>query len=59
MKKCKTLLRIFIFWANIFAQDQFNNEFDYSKIMKVPDLSFVNQVYTGLDILEQMDFRIL
>tara|TARA_B100000949_G_C14287445_1_gene455115 strand:+ start:2727 stop:4034 length:1308 start_codon:yes stop_codon:yes gene_type:complete len=59
VKKFKALLPIFIFWASIFAQDQFNNEFDYSQIIKVPDLSFVNQVYTGLDILEQMDFRIL
>ena len=25
--------------------------------MAVPDLTFLNNVYTGLDILEQMDFE--
>ena len=25
--------------------------------MDIPDLSFVGKVYSGLDILEQMDFR--
>ena len=33
--------------------------YDYSTIIPVPDLSFLNKVYTGLDILEQMDFSSL
>ena len=33
------------------------NKYQYSKIIDVPDLSFVGTVYTGLDILEQMDFK--
>ena len=36
-----------------------NNKYAYSSIVNVPDLSFFNHVYTGLDILEQMDFDIL
>ena len=32
-------------------------EYKYSKVMDIPDLSFLKNVYTGLDILEQMDFR--
>ena len=35
-----------------------NNKYAYSSIVNVPDLSFFNHVYTGLDILEQMDFDI-
>jgi len=30
--------------------------FKYSEIEPIPDLSFVKKVYTGLDVLEQMDF---
>jgi len=36
-----------------------NNRYEYSSIIAVPDLSFFNHVYTGLDILEQMDFELL
>tara|TARA_A100001015_G_C15042732_1_gene740915 strand:- start:4170 stop:5477 length:1308 start_codon:yes stop_codon:yes gene_type:complete len=32
-------------------------EFKYSRVMEIPDLSFFPNVYTGLDILEQMDFN--
>ena len=31
-------------------------DFQYSKVVEVPDLSFMPHVYTGLDVLEQMDF---
>jgi len=41
----------------ISGQDTLKNHYKYSKIIPVPDLSFFDQVYTGLDILEQMDFR--
>ena len=30
--------------------------FNYTKIESIPDLSFIKKVYTGLDVLEQMDF---
>ena len=30
----------------------YNNKYEYSKIIDVPDLSFVGKVYSGLDILE-------
>ena len=33
--------------------------YDYSEIMDIPDLSFVETVYSGLDIIEQMDFKLL
>ena len=33
------------------------NKYEYSKIIDIPDLSFVGKVYSGLDILEQMDFE--
>ena len=33
--------------------------YDYSEIMDIPDLSFVETVYSGLDIIEQMDFNLL
>ena len=29
----------------------------HSSIMPIPDLSFLSNVYTGLDIIEQMDFK--
>ena len=32
-------------------------QYKYSKIVNVPDLSFIGKVYSGLDILEQMDFK--
>ena len=32
-------------------------EFEHTRVVKVPDLSFTNRVYTGLDILAQMDYR--
>ena len=49
---------LYLFINNCFnvAQAQ-RKEFDYSKIIEVPDLSFFNHVYTGLDILEQMDYK--
>ena len=42
-----------------FGQDSSKAFFQFSKLMPIPDLSFFNQVYTGLDILEQMDFKSL
>ena len=31
-------------------------DYSHTKIQAIPDLSFMKDVYTGLDILEQMDF---
>tara|TARA_Y100000590_G_C15665420_1_gene994260 strand:+ start:109 stop:1419 length:1311 start_codon:yes stop_codon:yes gene_type:complete len=39
------------------GKDSSDIEFKYSKIMAIPDLSFLDNVYSGLDILEQMDFK--
>ena len=36
-----------------------SKNFEYSTVVDVPDLSFFNHIYTGLDILEQMDFKFL
>ncbi len=33
------------------------NQYEHSKVINIPDLSFLGKVYSGLDILEQMDFR--
>ena len=35
------------------------NNYEYTKIINVPNLSFFNDTYTGLDILQQMDLNIL
>jgi len=62
-KDSMTLIRqklISIFLVAVgFSQDSTTTQFNYSKVHIVPDLSFIQQVYTGLDILEQMDFSIL
>ena len=44
---------------NIYSNeyDSTINRYDYSNVVKVPDLSFLGKVYSGLDILEQMDFK--
>ena len=31
-------------------------DYTYTKIQAIPDLSFMKDVYTGLDVLDQMDF---
>ncbi len=48
-----------LFICNLFGNDivSSKNTYKYSTIMDIPDLSFVGKVYSGLDILEQMDFR--
>lgn len=40
-----------------YSQDSSSLSFDNTKIMKIPNLSFFSNIYTGLDILEQMDFK--
>ena len=52
----RSILYFFVFFCCPKASD---NGYEYSSIVSVPDLSFFNHVYTGLDILEQMDFDLL
>ena len=52
----RSILYFFVFFCCSRASD---NGYEYSSIVSVPDLSFFNHVYTGLDILEQMDFDLL
>tara|TARA_B100000686_G_scaffold347198_1_gene435379 strand:+ start:858 stop:2165 length:1308 start_codon:yes stop_codon:yes gene_type:complete len=48
----------FLFLAIVaIAQNSAKDKYQYSKILSIPDLSFSPKVYTGLDILEQMDFK--
>jgi len=51
----KILSLIFLIVA-VAAQDSNQKKYQYSQILKIPDLSFLPNVYSGLDILEQMDF---
>ena len=58
MKRFKRIFILFYFLAfQINGQDSTKKIYQFSKIETVPNLSFFNQVYTGLDILEQMDFK--
>ena len=54
------IISLFLFLLNIsvhlFGQDSIKSAYKYSNIVSVPDLSFFKQVYSGLDILQQMDF---
>ena len=43
---------IILFLLGIISAQDYN----YTKIQAIPDLSFMKDVYTGLDLLEQMDF---
>ena len=53
-------IKIIIILSSVvcFSQND-KNTFKYTSIVKVPDLSFFDHIYTGLDIIEQMDFQIL
>ena len=60
MSLIRTLLSLLLStMVMTFGQDSSKASFQYSTLMPIPDLSFFNQVYTGLDILEQMDFKSL
>ena len=47
------------FISKLFGNDNAltKNKYEHSKVIDIPDLSFVGKVYSGLDILEQMDFE--
>lgn len=51
------ILLLIITWTVLFGQDTSRQSFQYSSVLETPDLSFIKQVYSGLDILEQMDFK--
>ena len=57
MKINRVLLYILLISVQSFGADSSRHIFNYSKVISVPDLSFFDHVYTGLDILEQMDFQ--
>ncbi len=46
-------------FALIWGIDSTKFDFKYSKVLKIPDLSFTKKVYPGLDILEQLDFNVI
>jgi len=48
---------IIIFILQIAFSQSDSSRFTYSTLLEIPDLSFLNRVYSGLDILEQMDFK--
>ena len=57
MKIFRFLILASLISAQSFGDDNVNNKFKFSKVMAIPDLTFLDDVYTGLDILEQMDFE--
>jgi len=57
MKIFRILILASLISTQSFGDDNGNKKFKFSKVMAVPDLTFLNNVYTGLDILEQMDFE--
>ena len=57
MKIFRFLILASLISTQSFGDDIGNKKFKFSKVMAVPDLTFLNNVYTGLDILEQMDFE--
>ena len=56
MIRIHQLVSFYFIVAASIAQESSRENYQYSQILTIPDLSFFNQVYTGLDILEQMDF---
>ena len=55
MNHFRQLLINLLFFSLLLGAD--STAFKYSSVVNIPDLSFINQTYTGLDILEQMDFK--
>ena len=57
MKIFRFLMLASLIFTQSVSEDNGNKKFKFSKVMAVPDLTFLNNVYTGLDIMEQMDFE--
>lgn len=49
-------IKLFLFCCIIILNNSFSREFKYSRVLSIPDLSFHPALFTGLDILEQLDF---
>lgn len=43
----------------LLSNERNDTNYLYSTIMEIPNLSFLERTYSGLDILEQIDFRLL
>ena len=50
------MMRKYLLILLLFCTAGWANDFQYSRVQDVPDLSFMPHVYTGLDVLDQMDF---
>ena len=59
MKSIKSKILFFVIYSIIICQNPDNLRYKNSAILDVPNLSFSENVYSGLDILDQMDFRLL
>jgi len=57
MKPLRHIHLFFLAGSLLVGQDTTINSFQYSTILETPNLSFIKHVYSGLDILEQMDFK--
>ena len=53
------ILLLFSFIALLKGTDSTKMAFKYSKVITIPDLSFTKKVYSGLDIAEQLDFKLI
>ena len=59
MKSIKSKILFLVIYSIIICQNPDNLRYKNSAILDVPNLSFSENVYSGLDILDQMDFRLL
>ena len=50
---------IIIIFTFLFGRNISENNYPHSSVVEIPNLSFVERTYSGLDILEQMDFSLL
>ncbi len=55
----KKILLLFFLFSILIGKEINNITFKNSRVIDVPDLSFTKKVFSGLDILEQMDFKLL
>ena len=59
----RSIRRITIFlylsFELVSGTDSTKFDFKHSKVLKIPNLSFTKKIYPGLDILEQLDFKLI
>ncbi len=58
-KRLELIFFLIALHSALICQSNDKLKFKNSEIISVPDLSFSKNIYTGLDILDQMDFKIL